>query len=128
MSKPTVQAFTPDTKGLIWLRQQGRCALDGLHTDTGHFHHRKPRRMGGGRDPRLGEPANGLFLHTACHDRIESNRVEALRNGWLLYAVQHPEDVPVLMWNGWFLLTGHTATPTKGTTDDGLGDSDAARN
>jgi hypothetical protein len=84
----------------------------GLTVTGPHFHHRKPRRAGGTRDPRVGLPSNGMYLHPACHERIESDRVESYRNGWLLAAAEFPDEVPVRRWDGWVFLVGLRAIPT----------------
>ena len=86
-------------------REQGRCAVCGLHIDgKGHIHHRKPRGMGGSRN------ANTLsvlvYLHPTCHlIHVEQKRQRAYENGWLLQQWQDPWDTPLMyMLNGWVLL------------------------
>jgi 5-methylcytosine-specific restriction protein A len=106
VGRPTVQAFTDKTKKTIVERQKGRCLMCGLVCRTGQFHHRKPRRMGGGIDLRVGQAANGVLLHPSCHHRIESHREWAIKRGWILAAAEWPEEVPVKAWHGWVRLVG----------------------
>jgi hypothetical protein len=58
------------------------------------IHHRRPRRMGGTRAVDIHDPANLLAVcgngTRGCHGHIERNRLEALRNGWLLNAGADP--------------------------------------
>jgi hypothetical protein len=50
---------------------------------------------------------NLLNLHPTCHlVRIERNREEAYRNGWLVRHGTDPATVPVLLAVGWVLLDG----------------------
>lgn len=109
----TVQAFTDEVRTIILKRQRGRCVLDGLIATTGHFHHRRPRRMGGGRDVRVGFPANGVLLHTKCHDWVEKHRFAAICKGLILYAGEDPEKIPILTWEGWRLLVGDESLPCE---------------
>jgi hypothetical protein len=119
MSKPTVQAFTAEVKQQIADRQYSQCALCGMRVTNGaQFHHRKPRRMGGGRDPRLGLPSNGLLLHSACHDKIESRREWAKSYGWILTWNQDPATTPVLIAGLWALLGEDGGMTITGKGDD----------
>lgn len=98
-------AFTAETKEAIYRRADGRCDRCGLRVINGmHFHHRKPRRLGGSVDPMTGLPSNGLLLHPSCHDFIESRRKVAAQLGFLLSHGSVPRDVPVYLWNGWHYL------------------------
>jgi len=97
-------AFDPGVRELIIERCQGHCEICGLFTDSGQFHHRNPRRMGGTRRESLGRASNALYLHQSCHERVESNRHEAYVNGWLAYADDQPEMIRVLRWDGWCFL------------------------
>jgi hypothetical protein len=59
------------------------------------LHHRRPRRMGGTRAVDVHDPANllavcGVGSLGGCHAHIERNRLEALRNGWLLNSGADP--------------------------------------
>lgn len=61
----------PDTRGIMW-----------------SIHHRTPRAMGGTRRAWVNLPANLLLVcgsgTTGCHGWIESNRVDATRDGFLI--------------------------------------------
>jgi hypothetical protein len=97
-------AFSPAVKKAIVRRTGGRCDRCGFPVHGGHFHHRKPRRMGGSVDPSLGMPSNGLLLHPKCHDYIERHRKAAAMMGFLINSLADPARVPVYTWRGWMLL------------------------
>lgn len=96
--------FSQKTKKLVRLRCKNRCEICGIATDNGQFHHRKPRRMGGTSDENLGSPANCLYLHYKCHNRVESQRAMSYLHGYLVAASDDPESVAVRMWDGWWRL------------------------
>lgn len=100
----SVSAFSPAVKKAIVRRTGGRCDRCGFPVSAGHFHHRKPRRMGGSVDPSLGLPSNGLLLHPNCHDYIERHRKAAAMMGFLINSLADPAKVPVYTWRGWVLL------------------------
>ena len=60
--------------------------------------------MGGTKRKDSGSAANGLYVHLKCHMDIESNRSRAFDNGWLVSQFAEPKDIPVKLWNGWFML------------------------
>jgi hypothetical protein len=60
--------------------------------------------MGGTSRKEIGTAANALYLHPACHERVERNRTDAYENGWLLTANDDPVQKPVRLWDGWALL------------------------
>ena len=60
--------------------------------------------MGGTRKPWIALPSNGLLLHPACHDWVESHRTLALELGMLVPSGHRPVEVPVYRWNGWHTL------------------------
>jgi 5-methylcytosine-specific restriction endonuclease McrA len=97
-------SFTLDVKAAILARDNGRCDRCGFKVTSGHFHHRHPREMGGTRRAWIGLPSNGLLLHPACHDWVESHRTVALELGMLVRSGQRPAQVPVYRWNGWRAL------------------------
>ena len=73
--------------------------------------HRKPKRMGGSRDPLVHSAANQIRVcGTAtsaggCHFYMESNRAEALEMGWLLHDNEDPTEKKVyIKQHGWVLL------------------------
>lgn len=72
------------------------------------LHHRRPRGMGGSKNPALNMPSNILLLcgsgTTGCHGWVESNREEAYGSGLLVRMWQIPRDTPVTLWHGTFVL------------------------
>lgn len=91
-----------ETKYLVIERAGAMCEKCGrIAVDV---HHRKPRRMGGSRDPEINSPANLVLLCRDCHNWVESNRAQAMVEGWLLYASAPPGDTPVFMGAGWIYL------------------------
>ena len=97
-------AFTPEVKRLIYDRAHGRCERCGLQAQTGHFHHRTPRRAGGTSNPRLGLPSNGVLLHPSCHDWIEKHRNVAAQLGFLVGMGSDSWEQPIMLWSGWVYL------------------------
>lgn len=91
----------------LWLRDDARCARCGADlADTGwgySLHHRKPRGMGGTKDPRSNDPRNLIHLcgsgTTGCHGHVESHRTQAYETGWLLRDLDHL-DMPLLCPDG----------------------------
>lgn len=94
---------------VLW-RSSGHCELcwallhDGDNWLRAHsVHHRRPRRSGGDPRPTTNQPSNLLLLcgsattPAGCHERVESNRTDALENGWLLHAEHEPTEVPVVI-------------------------------
>lgn len=60
--------------------------------------------MGGTSRKELGGADNALYLHPNCHERVERNRASAYLVGWLLTTNEIASQVPVRLWDGWFLL------------------------
>lgn len=77
--------------------------------DGASIHHRKPRRMGGTKDPAINQMSNLIVLCgsgiTGCHGNIEKNRRWAYTLGYLLTANDDPTQTPVLLRKRWVLLT-----------------------
>lgn len=96
--------FTDEVRNLIVARAKGRCEVCGSMALYNQVHHRRPRGMGGSKDPRVGSAANGLLVHPHCHSKIESQRELARENGWLVSQSDDPASVPVKKHNGWVLL------------------------
>lgn len=92
-------------RDLVIDRDRGRCARGGEDVERIPFsvHHRKPRGMGGTKDPLSCDPRNLVLLcgtgTTGCHGEIESNRAEALATGWLLTSYLEL-DVPLIARDG----------------------------
>lgn len=80
----------------VQARARMRCEKCGrnLTWGGGQIHHRKPRQMGGTRDPKINSMANLVFICGDCHGWIESNRSEAYSSGWLVHSGTDPESVP----------------------------------
>ena len=96
--------FTQKTRRLIKERAKGCCELCGTPAhETAQIHHRRPRGMGGTKNPESRSASNGLYVHFRCHQRIELNRADALKNGWLLLQSQSLE-APVRLHSGWVVL------------------------
>lgn len=96
--------FSDKAKALVKERAQGNCELCGLQASEPQYHHRRPRGMGGTRRKESGDPANALYLHFKCHERVERNRLEALHNGWLIRQSDEPTLVPVFRRGEWVIL------------------------
>lgn len=95
----------PEAAELVKARAGGRCERCGAR-DSPYWslHHRKPRGMGGSKDPRIHSPANLLYLcgsgTTGCHGWVESHRAEARDLGLLLYRNDEPVHIPVQLFSG----------------------------
>ena len=67
-----------------------------------NVHHRRPRGMGGTKDPTIHDPSNLVALcgsgTTGCHGWIESNRAQARWEGWLIsrHDTRSPADIPII--------------------------------
>ncbi len=97
--------FTEKTRRLIAERAKGWCELCGLPLRTAaQIHHRRPRGMGGTSSTEAQSPANGLWIHFKCHERVERFREQSLKNGWLVPQGHSPHRTPVLTSSGWRLL------------------------
>lgn len=107
---------TAATLEKVWSRENGQCArcgvsvsgVRGLHYS---FHHRRPRGMGGSREPWVNLPGNIVLVCgsgvSGCHGEIESRRDQARVDGFLVSAngVHKPVDSPLLHFRfGWVLL------------------------
>ena len=102
----SVSAFSDVVRARVMARSGGYCEICHAEcSETGQYHHRRPRGMGGSRNPVSGRAANCLFLCPADHDHIERmERAEARDNGWLVRQGHNPADVPVWRRRRWVLL------------------------
>lgn len=106
-----VADFTTKTRRVIIRRDGGRCqwcgfalflSLDPLSTPRRQYslQHRRPRGMGGSKDPALGSPANGLLVcgtgTTLCHGFIEQHREAATARGFLIPRLGDISEFPVI--------------------------------
>lgn len=103
-SKPATE-FSKAVKEIMLARSGGLCELDGCGPVEA-YHHRAPRGRGGSSLPWIGLAANGFAISNACHDRIESDRLVAKDNGWLVprNGTKTAADSKVLRRGQWVLL------------------------
>lgn len=101
---------SPRARRLVEERAGYCCEVCGvsLHNGTAwtsaySIHHRRPRAMGGTRDPIANTPANLLLLcgtgTDGCHGRIERERSTAYVYGWLVRQGDDPSRVPLWVWH-----------------------------
>lgn len=120
---PTKQRDTgpsADTRRQVMQRANHCCERCGKAVRSDYsIHHRKPRGMGGTRDPEINSPANLLLLcgsatsPDGCHTAVERFRASAVTTGFVVRQSTDPESVPVKMRDGWWLLKADgTRTPT----------------
>lgn len=72
-----------------------RCAVPFFGLNGGDPHHRRPRGIGGSRDPRLNQPSGIVALCRPCHDHIESQRTAAEVDGWLVSKAPDLLRIPI---------------------------------
>lgn len=94
---------------LVKQRANYRCERCGLHPGQ-QAHHRHPRKMGGTRRPEINQPANLLWLNAECHRVVESDRLKAIADGFLIPDGYMPADVPVRLFYGLHKLTDDGGT------------------
>ena len=100
-----------DVREVVIERSKGVCEVCGgslTKWDGMSVHHRKPRKMGGSKDPALWLPSNLLVVcgsgTSGCHGDIEHKRGYAKLNGWLLKSYEDPAVTPVRLFIGWRML------------------------
>lgn len=84
------------------------CERCGCGAEGGlQVHHRKPRRMGGSKDPAVNFPSNLVLLCDMCHIHgVEKRRTQAYEDGFLVHAAHDPALIPVKIYaRGYVLLT-----------------------
>lgn len=90
------------TRELVRNRFGGRCCRCGK--DGATIQHRIPRGLGGTKNPATNYPSNLLWVcgdgTRGCHGHMESYRIEARDNGWLVRHGTDPRAVAVLLWDG----------------------------
>lgn len=82
-------------RNLVLMRDYGRCVVCWSQRAE-QIQHRRPRGMGGSRDPRVNMPANLLSICCDCHRHAELNRSDSYDRGLLLHDVAAAEETPVL--------------------------------
>lgn len=97
--------FTDNVKRLVRERTGMVCDRCGVRAPRPHYHHRRPRGMGGSSSAASGLPSNALLLHPSCHEWIERNRSYAKSMGWIVSSWDIPNEVPVFLHGEWALLT-----------------------
>ena len=96
--------FPKEVKRQVLSRASGHCERCSHLSFTYHYHHRRPRGMGGSKADDTNTAANCVLLCPACHREVESDRVDALRWGWLVRQGCDPAQVPVLRRGAWVFL------------------------
>lgn len=93
-------------------RSLGKCELCGGRLDQWHglsVHHRRPRGMGGSRDPKTNSASNLIVLcgsaTSGCHGKVEKNRADSKRDGLIVSSWSDPASVPILLNGTWWTLT-----------------------
>lgn len=86
-------------------RAQNRCERCGTaDAYRWSLHHRKPRGMGGTKNPLINSPANLLLLcgsgTEGCHGWVESHREESYESGLLVHRNDDPDEIPVTLRYG----------------------------
>lgn len=109
-------AFDDKAREAIYERAGGRCERCGSAGSVWHFHHRRPRGMGGTSRTDSGGLANALLLHPECHEWVERNRTASYDMGYLVDQQNDPCRTPVKLWDGWRYLS------EDGTVSEDLGD------
>lgn len=108
--------FSKHVRIVVEERSGGRCERCGVVRDDMQYHHRRPRGMGGSRQPDTNTAANCVLLCSYDHALIESMRDEYLELGWLVRQGQKPADVPIWRFKKWVLLDDHGCViPVKET-------------
>jgi hypothetical protein len=100
---------TPSIRKRVLARDEF-CVRCGFLIDPGNYsiHHRKPRGMGGTKDPAISRLSNLLALcgsgTTGCHGWVESSRRLAYERGFLLHHNDNAKTTPVFTYAGWRLF------------------------
>ena len=120
MTKQRYTGATEATRNMVLERANYRCELcNKSFIGVGmSIHHRKPRQMGGTKNPKINNASNLLAVcgsgTSGCHGKIESNREEAYKNGHLVHSYEDPAEVPV------FVYITPNMTQRVFLTDEGL--------
>lgn len=104
--RPRRTGPSTETREAVFRRDGDRCVRCGMFVRTwgASIQHRKPRGMGGTKDPSINSAANLIVLCgdgvRGCHGWVESHRDEAHAAGWSLPWWEDPTAVPVTYWDG----------------------------
>lgn len=95
----------PDARTVALVRDRagGLCEVCGF-AEMQQVHHRKPRRMGGTRDPQINAASNLLGLCALDHALVESRRERAIDEGHVVSSYGDPSVIPVLYRGTWRVL------------------------
>ncbi len=108
-------------RNLVLMRCDARCEVSGDPLQPGRWslHHRRPRGMGGSKDPGTNTLANLLAVTgdgtRGVHGWIESHREAAVTHGWIVRQGQDPAATPITLYSGRRVLLdplAPTYTPT----------------
>lgn len=86
-------------------RDKGRCVRCPGGKMATQLHHRRPRGMGSTKRPESNLPANLVSLCNECHAEVESDRLMAYTQGWLVAQDADPEKVILHTPRGSLLLS-----------------------
>lgn len=86
--------FPPKVRAIILERSGGLCERCGQKRGT-EAHHRRPRGAGGSRRDDTNTASNSVWLCSECHRHIETNRTEALLEGFLCLQIESPRKSAV---------------------------------
>lgn len=104
-----MSAVPAKTREAVYERAGYCCEVCHVYARGGSLHHRRPRGMGGSKDPATNQASNLILLCgsgvTGCHGRIESNRAESIDAGLLVRQGVDPAAVPVDLHIGRVYLT-----------------------
>lgn len=111
MAKAKPLKVDDETRFLVLARGQykcERCRRDFMRMGVS-IHHRRPRMMGGSKNPDLHKASNLIALcgsgTSGCHGWVENNRASARAFGYLLENVESAEQAPFKDMNGtWWLI------------------------
>jgi len=102
MAKSRPLKVTEGTRYIVLTRSGYRCERchDDFMGKPFSVHHRRPRMMGGSKNPELHKPANLIVLCgsgiSGCHGWVESNRSVARDLGFLIMKVESAEEIPFM--------------------------------
>jgi 5-methylcytosine-specific restriction endonuclease McrA len=101
-----------EARAIVLARDSNTCQRCGANLlyKLASIQHRRPRGAGG--SAWVDIPSNLVLLcgsatSPGCHAHVETHRVDALADGWLIpkLSSKHPSEVPLLSIHGWVLLT-----------------------
>ena len=111
--------FSQHIRDIVLARADHHCERCGHYTNTPQLHHRRPRGMGGSKASDTNGAANALVVCPDCHRWIESWRVEARSQGWLVGQHRRPADCVVWRRGQWVQLDDQGGwTVRAGTTEE----------